>query len=159
MVRWAVRARALPIVPRPMARQFICMGSPGQWACTAGHAGSGRSETDPRSGQRRRHQAWWPRQPDRDLGACGTFGAGVWRGQLGTRPCAELGPQAVQRDTMNYLVSVAAGVGYASPVPLESFEESALSRAGPDGRVKRAAFPADSAGPGNRQLLGLPWGA
>ncbi|XP_045438632.1 breast cancer anti-estrogen resistance protein 1 isoform X3 [Pipistrellus kuhlii] len=44
--------------------------------------------------------AWWPGQRLLDPGAGGTVGAG---GQLGMRPCAELGPQPVQRDTMNYL--------------------------------------------------------
>lgn len=53
---WSTGRRVLAhSCPRSMGRQFICMGShSGQWACTAGHAGSrarlarsGRSKTGP----------------------------------------------------------------------------------------------------------------
>lgn len=162
--RVPAHSRALPLsCPRAVGRQFICMGSHlGQWARAAGHAGSGagrgRSEAGPHSG-------WWQR------GGRGS-GSWTWAAAVRSEPrerevpaarCTPLrgagGPQAGPQDIMNYLVSVAAGVGYARPGVSgwglrTGFEETALPSCLRPGtprweRIRRVAFSARSAGPGN----------
>ncbi|XP_023608361.1 breast cancer anti-estrogen resistance protein 1 isoform X3 [Myotis lucifugus] len=59
-----------------------------------GGGGGGSGSSSRRGGSGSRTWTWAP---------VARSGRGVWRGQLGVRPCGELGPQAGRRDTMNYL--------------------------------------------------------
>lgn len=165
-----------PAAPAPRAGGSFAWGAAAANGRAAGHAGSRAGPGGPRrraerwgtgSGWRwwRQWQAWWLRPPDPDRGSFGTLGAlrALGAGSWVCAPAGSRGPRPARHDELPGECDrrrpgrlAAAGAGSANRL---RGGRPTRPRVGPRReRVKRVAFPAGPAGPGNRWPLAPPRG-